>query len=68
MGTFKAQLKTGLDKAESESERRLLSEDFKRSMKQVGEYLMLRFREQEDIKNAVRDSFSYIKLYTPLMT
>ncbi len=68
MGTFKGSLKSNVERIESEMERKMMSEEFKRCMKQMSEYMMHKFREMEDIKNAVRDSFSYIKLYTPLMT
>lgn len=56
------------EKLESENERRILLEDFKRSMKAMNEFLMQKFREQDDIKNSVRDSNTYIKLYMPLVT
>jgi len=37
-------------------------------MKQLNEFLIHKFREMDEVKNAVKDSVAYLKLYTPMMT
>eukprot|EP00347_Sterkiella_histriomuscorum_P010925 403374407 len=68
VATFNSKLITAFDKLDSENDRRLLTEEFKKAMKQMNEFLMVKFREQDDQKNAIRDAFTYIKLYSPMQT
>ena len=34
-------------------------------MKQLNEFLIVRLRDQDDVRNALRDTFTYLKLYLP---
>ncbi|CDW82193.1 UNKNOWN [Stylonychia lemnae] len=68
VATFKTQLQLSIEKLDSENERRMLTEEFKRSMRQMNEFLLVKFREMDDIRNSVRDNVTYNKLYSPMMT
>ena len=37
-------------------------------MKHMNDFLLGKFREQEDIRNSVRDTHTYIKLHMPVVT
>ena len=50
---------------ESELDRKLYTEHFKTSIKALNEFLVIKFRDQEDLKSSIRDTFTYLKLYLP---
>lgn len=51
------------EKLEFDIERRLFTDQFKSSMKMTNDLMLIKFKELDDVKNAVKDSFAYMKLY-----
>jgi hypothetical protein len=53
---------------EEELDRRVIAEDLKRGMRMMNERMQEKFREQEDLKEQMQDTFTYLKLYLPVKT
>ena len=65
VGQVRAYVVATLEKVESEVERRLVTEDFRRVMKMFNEFLILRSRDSEDQRNSLRDTVTFLKYYLP---
>ena len=57
-----------IEKIDFEVSRRVLTDDMKQNFKQLNDILVVKFKQLEDTKEAVRNLISYQKFFHPIQT